>query len=325
VGAQHFGGVTVQPMIKLKDAYELIIGSSLDPQFGPVLLFGTGGQLVEVFKDRALGLPPLNTTLARRMMEQTKIYKALKGVRGRKPVDMAALETLLVRFSALVAEQPWIKEIDINPLLASPEQIIALDARVILHDPGMTLEQLPKLSIRAYPSAYVTPGRTKDGKDLTFRPIRPEDEPLLAKFHETLTERSVYMRYFREINLKERVAHERLVRICFNDYDRELAIVADHRDPATGNREVWGVGRLSKKRGTDVGEFAIVVSDQHHKQGIGSQLMKLIVQIARAEKLSMLTANMLPENQEVKRMCERAGFTIETVPNQPLLKAVMTF
>ena len=102
VGAQHFQGVTVQPMIKLKDGYELIIGSSLDPQFGPVLLFGTGGQLVEVFKDRALALPPLNTTLARRMMEQTKIYKALKGVRGRKPVDLAALEELLVRFSQLV-------------------------------------------------------------------------------------------------------------------------------------------------------------------------------------------------------------------------------
>src|SRR5206468_9661090 len=104
-GAQHFQGVTVQPMVKLKDAYELILGASLDPQFGPVLLFGTGGQLVEVFQDRALGLPPLNSTLARRMMEQTKIYKALKGVRGRRPVDLVALEVLLVRFSALVAEQ----------------------------------------------------------------------------------------------------------------------------------------------------------------------------------------------------------------------------
>ena len=324
VGAQHFQGVTVQKMIKL-EGYEIILGSSIDPQFGPVLLFGLGGQLVEVFKDKALGLPPLNTTLARRMIEQTKIHTALKGVRGRKSIDFDALERLMVRFSQIVAEQPWIKEIDINPLLASPEQIIALDARVILHDPGVTEAQLPKLAIRAYPSAYVTPGKTKDGKDLTFRPIRPEDEPLLAKFHETLTERSVYLRYFREINLKERVAHERLVRICFNDYDRELAIVADHRDPATGNREVWGVGRLSKQRGTDVGEFAIVVSDQHHKQGIGSQLMKLIVQIARTEKLTMLTANMLPENQEVKRMCERAGFTVEAIPGQPMLKAVMTF
>ncbi len=123
-------------MIKL-EGYELIIGSSQDAQFGPVLLFGTGGTLVEVFKDRALGLPPLNTTLARRMMEQTKIFEALKGVRGRKPVDLEALDRLMVRFSQLVVEQPRIKEIDINPLLASPEQIIALDARIVLHDPTM--------------------------------------------------------------------------------------------------------------------------------------------------------------------------------------------
>src|SRR5262249_17898483 len=115
-GMQAFGGVTAQPMIP-SDGYEIILGCSLDPQFGPVLLFGTGGQLVEWFKDRALGLPPLNTTLARRMIEQTKIYPALKGVRGRPPVDMAALEQLVVRFSHLVIEQPWIKEIDVNPLL----------------------------------------------------------------------------------------------------------------------------------------------------------------------------------------------------------------
>ena len=119
------------------DGYELILGSSIDPQFGPVLLFGAGGQLVEVFKDRALALPPLNTTLARRMMEQTKIFTALQGVRGRKPVPLAELEQLLVRFSQLVVEQPWIKEIDINPLLASPERLVALDARVLVHGPGM--------------------------------------------------------------------------------------------------------------------------------------------------------------------------------------------
>ncbi len=125
VGAEHFQGVTVQPMIRL-EGYELIIGSSLDPQFGPVLLFGCGGQLVEVFKDSALALPPLTTTLARRMMEQTQIYTALQGVRGRKTVDLRALEQLLVHFSQLVVEQPRIKEIDINPLLASSEGLLAI-------------------------------------------------------------------------------------------------------------------------------------------------------------------------------------------------------
>ena len=144
-GPGHFQGVTVQPMVMLKGC-ELILGSSLDPQFGPVLLFGAGGVLVDVFKDRALGLPPLDPYLARRLMEQTKIFKVLKGVRGRASVDMAALDQILVRFSRLVAEQRWIKEIDINPLLASPERILALDARIVLHGPEVRAEDIPALA-----------------------------------------------------------------------------------------------------------------------------------------------------------------------------------
>ncbi len=180
-------------MAKL-DGYELIIGSSLDSQFGPVMLFGTGGQLVEVFKDRALALPPLNSTLALRMMEQTKIFKALKGVRGRKPVDLAALEDLLVRFSQLVVEQPWIKEIDINPLLASPERLLALDARVVVHGLEMSEDKLPRTAIRPYPMQMVREWTMKDGSQVTIRPIRPEDEPAMIKFHQKLSERSVYLR-----------------------------------------------------------------------------------------------------------------------------------
>ncbi len=189
-GAEHFQGVSVQPMVKL-DGYELIVGSSLDPQFGPVLLFGTGGQLVEVFKDRALALPPLNTTLARRMMEQTRILTALKGVRGRRPVNLAALEQLLVRFSHLVVEQRGIKEIDINPLLASPDHLLALDARVIVHGPDVRDERLPRPAIRPYPAQYGTPWTARDGSTLLLRPIRPEDEPMLVAFHGTLSERTV--------------------------------------------------------------------------------------------------------------------------------------
>ena len=149
-GARHFSGVTVQPMVVL-EGYELIIGSSVDSQLGPVLLFGAGGQLVEVFRDRALSLPPLNTTLARRFMEQTKIFTALKGVRGRKPAPITDLEQLMVRFSRLVAEQRWIKEIDINPLLASPQRLLALDARIVLHPPETDSADLPRLAIRPYP------------------------------------------------------------------------------------------------------------------------------------------------------------------------------
>ncbi|HNO94789.1 MAG TPA: acetate--CoA ligase family protein, partial [Anaerolineales bacterium] len=193
-GAEHFLGVTVQPMAKV-DGYELILGSSIDPQFGPVLLFGLGGQLVEVFKDRALGLPPLNTTLARHMMEKTRIYTALKGVRGRNPVDLAALERLLVRFSQLITENRWIQELDINPLMASPEKLIALDARVLVYGKDVTQAQLPKMAIRAYPMKYVSSWTAKDKTNVTIRPILTEDEKLLVRFHADLSDRSVFLRY----------------------------------------------------------------------------------------------------------------------------------
>jgi len=310
VGVQHFLGVTVQPMLKLGDGYEIILGSSIDPQFGPVLLFGTGGQLVEVFKDRALGLPPLNATLARRMIERTKIYTALKGVRGRAPVNLAALEELLVRFSQLVVEQKWISEIDINPLLASPENLIALDARVVVHGKNVTEDKLPKPAIRAYPVQYVSPWKLRDGRAVTIRPIRPEDEPAMVKFHESLSEESVYHRYFSSLKLTDRIAHERLTRICFNDYDREIALVVEFKG-VDGRSQILGVGRLSKMRGVNEGEFALIVSDRWQRQGLGKELLKRLVQIARDEKLSRLSAIILADNRAMTHVSRKAGFTIK--------------
>ncbi|MBI3849930.1 MAG: bifunctional acetate--CoA ligase family protein/GNAT family N-acetyltransferase [Verrucomicrobia bacterium] len=308
-GAHHFLGVTVQPMISL-EGYELILGSSIDAQFGPVLLFGAGGQLVEVFKDRALGLPPLNATLARRLMEQTRIYTALRGVRGRSPVDLAALEQLLVRFSQLVAEQRWIKEIDINPLLVSSDRILALDARIVLHEPTMREDQLPRSAIRPYPSQYVTGCKLRDGTSVTIRPIRPEDEPLMVTFHQTLSERSVYYRYFTPLRLEQRTAHERLARICFIDYDREMALVVERDDEKSGQREIVGVGRLSKLHGANDAEFALLVSDQWQRLGLGTRLLKTLVQIGRDEKLDRITATILPDNREMQHVCRRVGFQI---------------
>jgi acetyltransferase len=319
-GEEHFQGVTVQPMVKL-EGYELIIGSSIDAQFGPVLLFGMGGQLVEVFKDRALALPPLTTTLARRMMEQTTIYTALKGVRGRKPVDLAALEQLLVRFSQLVVEQRWIKEIDINPLLASSDGLIALDARVVLHGPEVTADQLPKLAIRPYPTKYVGEWTTKDGVQVAIRPIRPEDEPLVAKFHETLSERSVYQRYLHILNLSQRVAHERLTRICFIDYDREMALVAEAKDPQTGELRVLGVARLKKTHGANEAEFALVVSDEFQGRGLGTELMRRLLEVAKDEKLGRITGDILPDNVVMQRVAERFGFTLKRSVDDPVVKA----
>jgi acetyltransferase len=309
-GADHFQGVTVQPMIKLDEAYELILGSSLDEQFGPVLLFGSGGQLVEVYQDRALGLPPLNTTLARRMMEQTRIYKALQGVRGRKPVDLAGLEQLMVQFSHLVVEQRFIKEIDINPLLASADHLLALDARIILYDAGVSREQLPRLAIRPYPTRYVRHWTMRYGIPVTLRPIRPEDEPLMVKFHETLSERSVYFRYLHMLGLSQRTAHDRLTRICFNDYDREIALVADYENPVSGQHEILGVGRLTRIPGRNEAEFAILVSDQWQRRGLGIELTDRLKQIARDEKIQRVVGDIHPENQAMQAICRKLGFNL---------------
>ncbi len=243
-GEEHFHGVTVQPMVKL-DGYELIVGSSQDAQFGPVLLFGTGGTLVEVFRDRALALPPLNTTLARRMMEQTKIYKALQGVRGQESVDMDALESLLVRFSHLVVEQPWIEEIDINPLLAGPDGIVALDARIVLYGPEVKAEDLTPLAIRAYPTQYAKPWEMSDGVKICMRPIRPEDEPQMGAFNRSISPHSIYLRYFHPISPSQLTSHEQLASMCFIDFDREITLVAE-RQNEQGEPEIVALGQLSK-------------------------------------------------------------------------------
>jgi acetyltransferase len=309
-GKEHFLGVTVQPMIKL-DGYELIIGSSIDPQFGPVLLFGSGGQLVEVFKDRALGLPPLNATLARRMMENTRIFTALQGVRGRAAVDVPALEQLLVRFSELVVAQPWIKEIDINPLIAAPGRLLALDARVLLHPSTTPETDLPHSAIRPYPVQYVGVWRLKNKKPIIIRPIRPEDEPLLVKFHQTLSEQSVHQRYFAALKLSQRTAHERLVRICFNDYDREIALVAEYKETPTSETQILGVGRLSKLHGVNEAEFALLISDAWQGLGLGSELLRRIVQVGREEKLDRIAGHILKDNHVMNQICQRVGFTVE--------------
>ncbi len=301
-----FLGVTVEPMIE-QDGYELVLGSSIDPHFGPILLFGAGGQLVEVIQDYVLGLPPLNCTLARRMMEQTRVYGALKGVRGRAPVNLPELETLLVHFSLLVAEQRWIKEIDVNPLLASHAQILALDARIVLQSPELSDNQLPRLAIRPYPEQYVTQWKLHDGP-LTIRPIRPEDEPLMVKFHGTLSEESVHFRYFGIVKLEQRVTHERLTRICFNDYDREIAMVATRQ--AANEEEILGVGRLIKVHGVNEAEFAIVISDQWQGQGLGTYLLRLLLDIGRQEGLERIIGHILTENYGMQRVCKKLGFAV---------------
>jgi acetyltransferase len=320
-GPQHFTGVTVQPMV-MRDGYELILGSSIDAQFGPVILFGSGGVMVEVYRDHALALPPLNTTLAQRMMEQTHIFTALKGVRGRKPVDLSALEQLLVRFSQLVMEQPWIKEIDINPLLATSDQLLALDARVVLHDSSMTPQELPRTAIRPYPVQYVGEWKFKDGTPVTIRPIRPEDEPLMVQFHHTLSERSVYLRYFCSLSLSTRVEHERLVRICFSSYDRGFALVADRKNPENGQHEVLGVGRFSALNRFEA-EAAVLVSDQWQGRGLGTELLWRVARVAREEKMRRLSGEILRDNLATQAIFKKVGFTLSLTDDPSSVSALL--
>jgi acetyltransferase len=318
---KDFAGATVQPMVSL-EGYELIIGSSPDPQFGPVLLFGSGGQLVEVYRDRALALPPLTTTLARRAMERTRIFEALGGVRGRAPVDITALEKLFVRFSQLVVEQPWIREMDINPLLASPERLLALDARVVLHPPGTDEEDLPRTAIRPYPTQFVWGEETRESEPVAIRPIRPEDEPLMVRFHESLSEQSVYMRYFHMLGLTQRTAHERLTRICFIDYDREMALVAERLDPRTEEREIMGVARLSRHGNVpDEAEFSVLIGDPYQRQGLGTLLVGKLLEVGRAEGLRRITADILFENYPMQRIARKLGFRLHRDTEEMVMKA----
>ncbi len=307
------------------DAFQLFVGSRLDPQFGPVLIFGTGGPLGRVFKDQALALPPLNTTLARRMMEGTRIYQALKGVDGRPSVDLVGLEQLLVRFSLLVSDQPWIRAIEIHPLLAfpGPDGLRALDAQVLVHGPEESAESLPRMAIRPYPAQYVSRWTTKSGRGVLIRPIRPEDEPLIARFHETLSDRSVAFRFFHAMKLSARVSHERLTRICFIDYDREMALVAEARNILPGRHEILAVGRLSKLRGRNEAEFGLIVSDGSQGQGLGTELLRRMIAIGRDEHLSRITADILSENNDMRQVCLKLGFTIHQDLSTSLVRAVL--
>lgn len=299
-GAHHFQGVTVQPMVRLKDSYELIVGASVDAQVGPVLMFGSGGQLVEVYKDYALALAPLNSVLIERWIEKTKVYKALCGVRGRESVDFEKLQALLMRFSQMVSDLEAIAEVEINPLVINAQQIMALDARVKLYEKG-EIRVAP--AIRPYPQGYVYKERMADQGEINIRPIRPEDEPLVAAFHLTLSDETIRGRFFQGIELDERLTHERLARICLCDYSREMALVVE-----TGSKsQIIAIGRLRRacgKRAT----FSLIVGDPWQKQGVGALILEKLIEVARLEKIETLEAIMLADNYAMKKLCQRFGF-----------------
>lgn len=206
-------------------------------------------------------------------------------------------------------EQPLIKEIDINPLFASSDRLLALDARVILHGSDVRPTALPKPAIRPYPSQYVAPWTLNDGMPVIIRPIRPEDEPLMVEFHRTLSPESVFFRYFYSLGFERRVSHERLARMCFIDYDRAIALVVEDTLPDTHAHSIRAVGRLTRVPCTNDGEFALLVSDLFQHHGIGHELLKRLIAIGRVEGMERIIGSILPTNRGMRHICDELGFT----------------
>ncbi|MBI4442147.1 MAG: bifunctional acetate--CoA ligase family protein/GNAT family N-acetyltransferase [Acidobacteria bacterium] len=295
-----FEGVSVQPMI-VEKGLEAILGCSVDQQFGPVILFGSGGALVEVFRDRAIGLPPMNQTVARRLIESTKLHSAL-GKAGVGATSLERLEEIIVRFSALVLGCPEIREIDINPLWIGPGRIVALDGRIVLYPPA---EERPPLAISPYPRQYESGWKLKDGTPVLIRPIRPEDEPLLDELFHTFSPQTIQMRFFGMIR---QMSHEQLIRFCNIDYDREIALVAAMQD---GERpHILGSARLVVEPDWQTAEFAIVVGDPWQRLGLGKHLMELTMHYAQQRGLSEIHGDVLTANEPMLALCRKMQFSL---------------
>ena len=300
--------VIVQPMV-IKQGYELVIGAKKDPTFGSVLLFGTGGELLEAMGDYSIGLPPLNQTLARRMMGETKIYRYLKTHRSYEKT-LRYLEEIIVRFSHLVIKFPHIKEIDINPFFITEQNGIVLDASILLE--ADVLEGFtpitgdfcpPHLSICPYPDQYIDIFQLKDGASVIIRPIRPEDEPLVVELMQTSSEETLMLRFFRKT---PDIPHEQLVRHCHIDYDRELAFVALVRE---GSRErMIGDVRLNRQPDLEHAEMAVVVGDKWQGQGVGKMLCLHCLRIAKEMGIRKMWMEILKVNAKMLQRAEKLGF-----------------
>ena len=303
-----FDGVTVQPMVA-GAGFEVVCGSATDPQFGPVIHFGAGGALGELYRDRALALPPLNSSLAKRLIEQTRIYSALRAGLDGMPVNIEALQLVLVQLSQLIVEHRRIKAIAINPLLVSSDQIIALSAHIVLHDPAMADSDLPKLVIRPYPVEYTANRVLRDGTPVKLRAIRAEDEPLVVRFHEGLSSDTVYFRYLVPLPLEHRINHDQLAGRCFIDYNQEFGLLAVVRD-AAGKEAIAGVGRLSRLVCGRDADFALVVHDNWQGKGLGEILLRKLLKVGRQEGYRRITGTILGENLRMQKLCRKVGFRL---------------
>jgi acetyltransferase len=299
-------GVTVQQMIK-KHGYEVIIGAKTDPLFGPVILFGMGGIGVELFKDFSLGLPPLNQTLVRRIMEETKVYQLLKGYRNVPPANIKLLEEIMVLFSQMLIDFPQLKEVDINPLFINEREAYAFDARIVVDKDKVFEKSEPHqhLVMTPYPKKYETMWKLRDGRTVLLRPIKPEDEPMWLEMFQNFSEQSIRYRFFQII---KDTPHETRVRYCNIDYDREIAIVPELTE--NGRRKILGVVRVGMEPDGRAGEIAFIVADPWQGLGLGTKLVDYAIEICKDMKIETLYAIMLPDNYRAINLMKKMGFTI---------------
>lgn len=304
----RLSGVAVQRMVDRTNAQELIAGLTVDPVFGPVIVFGAGGVTVEVVDDTAIGLPPLNVNLARELVERTRVHSVLTGARGRvPPVDIDALLAVLIRLSELVCEFPEIVDLDLNPILAGPHGVTVLDARVRLQ-PARG-DAIGRLAIVPYPRTLEQPFELPGGARGLLRPIRPEDETPMREAFLRLSPESRYMRMFGAL---AELPHELAARATQIDYDREMAFVLSEDKPA-GQAALYGGVRLINDANRENGEFAITVVDSLAGRGIGRRLMSVIVDYARSIGIREITGMVMPENRAMLALCRDLGFRLEPI------------
>lgn len=300
-------GVTVQPMITAVHGVELIVGLRRDPVFGPVMMVGLGGIMAEVYRDRALELPPLNERLARRMLDSLRCRPLLTGYRGRPTVDIDRLVEILMRFSYLAADRPEIAEAEINPLLITPERVVALDARVRLAPPpsNPSGRRYPHLAICPYPSEWTQNVTLPDGAQVRVRPIRPEDEPMWLALLAQCSTDTLHRRFG---GLFAAATHELAVRYCYLDYDRELALVAEIE--VDGARQLIGVGRLVADAEHERAEYAVLVVDAWQGRGLGGALTDATLEVARRWGLKQVYAFTTSENPAMVAVFRRRAFQL---------------
>ena len=313
----RINGVVIEPMWRGKHGRELMIGIVRDEVFGPVVSFGLGGTLVEVFRDREVALPPLNDFLVARLISRTRAARLLKATRGAPAVDEAALREMLLRVSEMACELPTIVEMDMNPVIASPDGVVAVDARIVVAPHNEAARPYEHMAIHPYPKELIQRVDLRDGTEMTIRPIRPEDAIIERNFVNGLSERS---RFFRFMYALSEITPEALSRFTQIDYDREMALIATIRED--GREKQIGVARYYTLPDQTSCEFAIVIADDWQARGVARRLMAALVDAARSGRHTRMIGTVLTENRRMLKFVKSLGFRIESNPEDPQLMEV---